>query len=380
MAKRKHKGRCRRWATLATVLAAIPASWVGLCCIRSGSFKSTKRPRSGRALGRRVAIVYSTHYQINMGGAERLHPFDIRKYAKIYLKLQTEGYLRPRDVFVPQPVTEQQVLLVHSRGFLESLKDPKTVARYLEAGVVQWIPSALVDAGILSAFRSATGGTIEAGRLALKYGIAINLAGGYHHARRDAGEGFNVYNDLAIAIRVLREAGRIRRACVVDLDVHQGNGTAVIFAGDDDVFTFSMHEGDIYPIPKAAGDLDIELPAGTGDQAYLAALREALPGVLDRARPDIVFIQAGCDTLARDPLANLTMTPDGVVRRDAVVIDACVARGIPVVMTLGGGYSPGAWEAQYRSIARTLDRHALRGGPRPYRRRRPTAKEKAYTK
>ena len=219
-----------------------------------------------------------------------------------------------------------------------------------------------------------------AGRLALDHGVAINLAGGYHHAKRDAGEGFNVYNDLAIAIRVLRKAGLIRRACVVDLDVHQGNGTAEIFSGDDEVFTFSMHEGGIYPIPKSASDLDIELAAGTGDEAYIKALRKALPGVLDRARPDIVFIQAGCDTLDGDPLANLTMTPDGIVRRDAVVIDACVARNIPVVMTLGGGYSPRAWEAQYLSVARTLDKHALAGRPRPYPRRKPTGKEKLYTK
>ena len=218
-----------------------------------------------------------------------------------------------------------------------------------------------------------------AGRLALYHGIAINLAGGYHHAKPDRGEGFCIYADMAIAIRELRAAGLIRRALVVDLDVHQGNGTAEIFAGDDAVFTFSIHEDDIYPIPKARSDLDVELPAGTTDEQYLAALRAHLPGAIDSARPDVVFLQAGCDTLAGDPLARMRMTPEGIAARDGEVIDACVRRGIPVVMVLGGGYSPQAWEAQYLSVARTVRTYGLPGGP-PHPQRPPTLKEKVYTK
>jgi histone deacetylase 11 len=179
---------------------------------------------------------------------------------------------------------------------------------------------------------------------------------------------------------VLRQEGLIRRAAVVDLDVHQGNGTAVIFSGDDDVFTFSMHQAGIYPIPKAKSDLDVELPAGTDDEAYLRELARCLPVVLAKAQPEIVFLQAGCDTLSADPLAHLKMTPHGIVRRDAMVIDACAARDIPVVMTLGGGYSKQAWRAQYGSVKRTILKYGLAGGERPYPRRRPTLKEKLYTK
>jgi len=328
----------------------------------------------------RVAIVYSKHYQISLGGLEKLHPFDIRKYAKIYLKLQTDGLLRPPDVFVPEPATREQVLLVHSREFLENLKDPAKVARYLEAPAVAGAPAVLIDAGVLGAFRSATGGTILAGRLALKHGIAVNLAGGYHHAMPDAGEGFNIYADMAIAIRQLQADGLIRRAAVVDLDVHQGNGSAVIFDGDENVFTFSMHEGGIYPVPKARSDLDVELPAATGDEEYLRLLAQHLPGVIERSRPDVVFLQAGCDVLAGDPLANLSLTIDGVVRRDAMVIDECVRRGIPVVMTLGGGYSDSAWLAQYRSVRRTIETHGLVAGRRPYPPREPTGWERGYVK
>jgi len=330
-------------------------------------------------MNNRIAIVYNKHYQISMGGLERMHPFDIRKYAKIYLQLQTDGFCRPKDVFVPQPITREQILLVHSTKFLDSLKDSKTVARYLEAPVVGMAPAKLVDAGILSPFRYASGGTILAARKALQYGIGINLAGGYHHAMPDAGEGFNIYNDLAIAIRALKKEGLIRSAAVVDLDVHQGNGTAEIFAGDGSVFTFSMHEGGIYPMPKSRSDLDVELPAGTDDEAYLRLLKKHLPQVLE-ARPDIVFIQGGCDTLADDPLANLKMTKEGIVRRDATVIDACVKRGIPVVMTLGGGYSKDAWAAQYASIRRTIETYGLVDGKPPYPPRKPTAKEDLYSK
>ena len=373
--------RYRRWPWIAAagvVMAAI--GWTAVNCIPPESFRAVKEPRAGRVMNDRVAIVYSAHYQINLGGLEKLHPFDIHKYARIYLKLNTDGLLRPEDVFVPEQVTREQILLVQTPEFLAGLKDPKTVARYLEAPVVAGLPKGALDGGILKPFRYATGGTILAGRLALKHGIAVNLAGGYHHAKPDRGEGFNIYADMAIAIRALQKEKLIHRALVVDLDVHQGNGTAVIFAGDDDVFTFSMHEGGIYPVPKETSDLDVELPAGTDDDRYMALLVEHLPDALSRAKADIVFLQAGCDTLKGDPLAHLAMTHAGIVRRDATVIDACVKLGLPVVMVLGGGYSKGAWKAQYHSVARTIRQYGLAPGERRAPPRSPSAKEKLFTK
>jgi len=326
-----------------------------------------------------VAVVYSTHYQISMAGIERLHSFDIRKYAKIYLRLLTDGLVRAEDVFVPETVSRDEILRVHSPGFLQALEDSGQVARFLEAPVVSIIPAVLVDAGILNAFRYATGGTILAGRQALQHGIAINLGGGYHHAGPDAGEGFCVYADMPIAIRTLQAEGLIRRALVVDLDVHQGNGTAICFEGDDEVFTFSMHQGSIYPTPKAVSDSDIELPPGVDDDTFLRTLRSYLPGVIERARPEIVFLQAGVDTLAGDPLAGLAMTREGIVERDAAVIDMCVHRGVPVVMVLGGGYSPDAWLAHHASIRRTIETYGLAEGG-AHEPRRPTIREKLYTK
>jgi acetoin utilization deacetylase AcuC-like enzyme len=160
--------------------------------------------------------------------------------------------------------------------------------------------------------------------------------------------------------------------------VHQGNGTAEIFANDDSVFTFSMHQGNIYPIPKAKSDLDIDLGPGIQDGEYIERLTKALPEVFRASRPEIVFFQAGADTMEGDKLAGLKMTRGGIVRRDAVVIDDCSARKIPVVMTLGGGYNAEAWRAQYQSISRTIREYGA-ASPR-YAPRKPSAKERVYTK
>jgi histone deacetylase 11 len=258
--------------------------------------------------------------------------------------------------------------------------DSAAVGRYLEAPLLSKMPAFMMDAGILRPFRYATGGTLLAARLALEHGIAINLGGGYHHAKPDQGEGFCVYADMPIAVRTLQAEGLSRRTLIVDLDVHQGNGTAVCLGGDPNVFLFDMHQGDIYPVPKETCTLDVELQRGTDDAEYLRLLGSHLPGVFERSRPDLVFLQSGVDTLAGDPLAHLAMTQDGIVQRDAMVIDECVRRGVPVVMVLGGGYSPGAWSAQFASIRRTIETYGLSSGQRPYPPRGPTVKEKLYVK
>ena len=306
----------------------------------------------------RVAIVYSENYQVNMDGFENLH-LHPQRYEEIYSELQREGLLRPADVFVPNPLTREQILTVHTEEFLKSLGLPAMVAQYVELPVLSTVSAELIDTALLNAFRWASGGTLEAGRLALKYGIAINIAGGYHHAKPNAGEGFCIYNDLAIAIRSLQNAGLVRSVLVVDLDVHQGNGTVLCFEGNDEVFTFSMHEQDIYPIPKERSDLDVALAGGTGDAEYLELLLEHLPNVIAKSQPQIVFFQAGADVLKGDPLANLQVTDQGLVQRDAIVIDQCARQGIPVVMTLGGGYRSDVWEVQFASIRRTIETYGL---------------------
>jgi histone deacetylase 11 len=354
-------------------------AWACVMCVKPASFKAVRVPREGRAMAGRVALVYSSHYQIELGGFERFHSFDIRKYARIYLALNEAGLVRPDDVFVPAPVTREELLRVHTATYLASMGDSRAVGRYLEQPLMGKLPASVADAAVLSPFRYATGGTVLAARLALEHSIAVNLGGGYHHAKPGSGEGFCIYADMPIAVRTLQAEGLVRRVLVVDLDVHQGNGTDVCLGGDPNVFTFDMHEGDIFPVPKETSTLDVELERGTDDAEYLGILGRHLPGVFERSRPDLVFLQAGVDTLAGDPLAHLAMTQDGIVQRDARVIDECVRRGIPVVMVLGGGYSPGAWSAQFASIRRTIETYGLSGGP-PYPPRRATAKESLYVK
>jgi len=374
--------RCGRWRRLAWMglgLAGLLAAHLLVSCIPPQSFRAAKAPREGRVMNDRVAVVYSARYQIDLGGGERLHPFDIRKYAEIYLQLNLDGLLRPEDVFVPEEISQADLLRVHTPEYLESLGSSAAVGRHLEAPFVAILPAPLLDYGLLRPFRYATGGTLLASRLALSHGIAVNIGGGYHHAKPASGGGFCIYADMPVAIRTLQAEGLIRRALVVDLDVHQGNGTAVCFAGDPSVYTFDMHEGDIYPWPKEHCSLDVELPPGTGDARYLKTLRDHLPAVFAAAQPDIVFLQAGCDVLAGDPLARLALTREGIVARDAAVIDACVQRQMPVVMVLGGGYSEQAWVVQCASIRRTIETYGL-AGSRPYPPRAPTVKEKFYTK
>jgi len=193
--------------------------------------------------------------------------------------------------------------------------------------------------GLVERSYRAVGGTCMAARAALDDGVAMNLAGGTHHAFADHGEGFCVFNDVAIAIRALQADGRIRRAAIVDLDVHQGNGTHAIFAGDDSVFTFSMHGARNYPFRKVAGCVDVELADGTGDDEYLTQLEQTLPRVLDAARADLVVYLAGADALAHDRLGRLAMTFEGLARRDAMVLECCREVGLPVAITIAGGYS-----------------------------------------
>ncbi len=182
------------------------------------------------------------------------------------------------------------------------------------------------------------GGSLLTARLALARGLACNTAGGSHHAARDYGAGFCTFNDVAVAGRALLAEGAVARVLVVDVDVHQGDGTAFIFEDEPAVFTFSMHGEKNYPVRKARSDLDIELPDATGDDAYLSALEGVLPGLLERVRPDLVFYNAGVDPHVDDKLGRLALSDEGLAARDTYVIDTCLAAGAPLAGVIGGGY------------------------------------------
>jgi acetoin utilization deacetylase AcuC-like enzyme len=271
------------------------------------------------------------------------HRFPIAKYAMLRDAVIEHGLVSPANLHEPERASVDALLLVHSERYVSALVAGELSEAEQRRIGLPWSP-ALVE----RSFR-AVGGTCEAAGASLDCGVTMNLAGGTHHAFPDHGEGFCVFNDVAVAIRLLQRDGRIRRAAVIDLDVHQGNGTHAIFAGDDSVYTFSMHGGRNYPFHKVAGALDIELMDGTGDDDYLAALSDALPHVLAAASPDVVLYLAGADTHEGDRLGRLCLTFDGLARRDALVLDACREVGIPVAITIAGGYG--------RDIADTVKVH-----------------------
>ena len=260
------------------------------------------------------------------------HRFPIEKYARLREAVVAQGVVTPDALHDPPRVSRDDLLLAHDADWVDRFTAGELTAPEVRRLGFPWSP-ALVE----RSYR-AVGGTCEAAAAALDHGIAGNLAGGTHHAFPGHGEGFCVFNDVAVAIRRLQRVGRIDRAAIIDLDVHQGNGTHAIFAGDARVFTFSMHGARNYPFTRVPGTLDIELPDGTRDDAYLEALADALPRVLAAAQPDLVVYLAGADPHERDRLGRLALSAAGLARRDAFVLETCREVGIPVAITIAGGY------------------------------------------
>jgi acetoin utilization deacetylase AcuC-like enzyme len=260
------------------------------------------------------------------------HRFPVEKYAMLRERIVAEGIVAPECVLDPAAASDEMLRLVHTADYVQRfVAGALSTAEERQLGL-PWSP-ALVERS-----RRAVGGTVAAARHALVHGTGMNLAGGTHHAFPDHGEGFCVFNDVAVAIRLLRAEGLIERAAVIDLDVHQGNGTHAIFAGDADVYTFSMHGGRNYPFEKVAGTLDIDLDDGTEDAEYLRVLSDALPRVLHAARADLVLYLAGADPHEGDRLGRMKLSFAGLERRDAMVLQACREVGLPVAVAIAGGY------------------------------------------
>ncbi len=271
----------------------------------------------------------SAHYAIPLPGG---HRFPIAKYALLRDALLADGTIARADLHDPARAPSHAVARVHDTSYVARLTAGRMPAAEQRALGFPW-SEALVE----RSFRAA-GGTLEAATHALEAGVAMNLAGGTHHAFASHGEGFCVLNDVAIAVRELRAQERLGRVAIVDLDVHQGNGTHSILASDRESFTFSMHGRRNYPFRKVAGRLDVELEDGTGDTEYLERLAAALPQVLAEARPDLVLYLAGADPHEGDTLGRLALTFAGLMRRDALVLESARAVGVPVAIVIAGGY------------------------------------------
>jgi len=276
-----------------------------------------------------VPFVYSDDYWMLDVGS---HVFPIRKYRAIYEHLILLG-ARKNHFVVPQPAADEDVLLVHTPRYVKKLKTG-TLSPAEIAMLELPFSSELVRFAWL-----AVGGTILTARLALEKGLAVHIGGGFHHAFHDHGEGFCVLNDIAVAAEKIRKEGIARRILIVDCDVHQGNGTAHVLSLKEDVFTFSIHQMDIYPSVKPESTVDVGLWSGDGDEKYLAALRSHFPRLYEEFKPDLVFYVAGADPYEKDQLGGLCLTLEGLRERDFLVLGEARRRRIPVAVVLGGGYA-----------------------------------------
>ena len=297
-----------------------------------------------------LTLHYSPHYNIGFFGLEKAHPFDTRKSARaLEIVRQRIGRRKLGEQIsrVEQQVSFADLQLVHTKEYLDSLTSSQAVARILEVPVVGRLPMWLVKSRLLRPMRLAVQGTIDAARSAMTTGLAINLAGGFHHASHNQGGGFCMYSDALVAVRVLQNNGVLAKSAAVlyvDLDAHQGNGVAraCTHLGMNEVYIFDMYGKDIYPGDFLAAeriDLAAPLPSGTGDANYLQTLKNLLPQAIAGSRPSLAIYNAGTDILAGDPLGGLGVSANGVIERDRYVIETFRSHGIPLAIVPSGGYT-----------------------------------------
>ena len=261
------------------------------------------------------------------------HRFPMDKYSLLPEQLLYEGTITERQFFAASPLSEEAILRTHTEAYWTKLQTNALSVKEVRAIGFPMRPELIARGRVIAQ------GTLDCARYAFRDGVALNVAGGTHHSFADHGEGFCVFNDIAIAANELLHTGEVNKVLIVDLDVHQGNGTARIFAKEPRVFTFSMHGARNYPTRKEKSDLDIGLPDKTGDAVYLDALYQHLPQLLDGVRPDLVFYLSGVDVLESDKLGRLSMSLQGCKERDRFVLQACLDRQLPVAIAMGGGYS-----------------------------------------
>lgn len=277
-----------------------------------------------------MKIFYTDHFVLPLPAG---HRFPMAKYSLLRQRVTEAGLVPPENLRVPDAATDEQILRAHSRDYLERVKRGELTLREIRRLGFPWSPQ------LVERSRRSVGATIEACRAALQNGVGVNLAGGTHHAFHDHGEGYCVYNDSVVAARTIQAEERAQRIVIIDCDVHQGNGTAAILTNDPTIFTFSIHGAKNYPYDKEKSDLDIALPDGTDDAGYLEALDEGLQHALELAEADLAIYLAGADPYIDDKLGRLTLTKAGLAERDRLVFNHCHSAGIPMAVTMAGGYA-----------------------------------------
>ena len=277
-----------------------------------------------------MKVFYSDHFVLPLPEG---HRFPMVKYSMLRERVARDGICAQGELLTPRAVTDQEILRAHAPDYLKRVASGTLTEREVRRIGFPW------SERMVERSRRASGGTLGACLAALDEGFAANLAGGTHHAFSDRGEGFCVFNDSAIAARAVQAAGLVERVVVIDTDVHQGNGTAAILRGDPTVFTFSVHGAKNFPFHKEESDLDASLPDGAGDTDFLATLERGLQKALDAADASLAIYLAGADPFEADRLGRLSVTKSGLAERDRIVLETCRERGIPVAVTMAGGYA-----------------------------------------
>jgi len=272
------------------------------------------------------------------------HRFPMEKYALLRERVLNEGIITADQLHIPEPASITELARAHDPAYIERVLNGQLTSAELRRIGFPWSPQ------MVERSRRSAGATIAACRVALSEGVGVNLAGGTHHAFSDAGAGYCVFNDAAVAARAMQAEGRAQRIAIIDCDVHQGDGTAAILAGDETIFTFSIHGANNFPFRKQQSDLDIALPDATSDTAYLDALEWGIRQVFASARPELIIYLAGADPYYDDRLGRLSLTKAGLAERDRLIFTFCQAAGVPIAITMAGGYA--------RQIVDTVDIHA----------------------
>ncbi|MBN1897484.1 MAG: histone deacetylase [Spirochaetes bacterium] len=292
-------------------------------------------------MNKKLPIIYSPHYNITLFGIEKLHSFDSEKYGKVFRYLKEKMGLKKYQFYEPEEVTEEDLLLVHTKEYLHSLSYSKNIARIAELDLLSFFPNFILKSRILKPMKYGTGGTILGCHLALKHGWAINLSGGYHHAKSGEGGGFCFYSDVPIAVYKLLKKKKMK-ILIIDLDAHQGNGFESVFKNDQRIYIFDIYNSMIYPMDnevKQYIDCDYPVSSFTKDSEYLKILKEKIPFVIKRSSCDLIIYNAGTDIFKDDPLGHMNITTQGIIQRDEMVFRQALKRKIPILMVLSGGYT-----------------------------------------
>ncbi len=304
-----------------------------------------------------IPIVYSDNYDISLFGIESLHSFDSKKYGKVAKYIINQTDFEKEDFYAPEKISKQDLLLVHTSEYLKTLEKPETVSKIAEVRNLSVVPSFIIQNKLLDPMLYATGGTLLGARLAIKNGWAINLSGGYHHAKAESGGGFCFYADVPVAINKLWQDNKDLRVLIIDLDAHQGNGNSSIFKDDSRVFILDVFQKDNYPYnDEAKNYVDFSYPVDSiEDEEYLGIIKEAIPDAISQSNPDLIVYNSGTDIYIEDPLGRMRISKEAIIERDELVFKSARSENIPVLMVLSGGYSSASYEIIGESIVNLLD-------------------------